>query len=210
MVSLAMTTVMFASCSEDEESKITNISGEINGYGYVDMGLSVKWAVHNVGTDSPLKIGDYFAWGEVAPKFSYYEDNSATSGKTLGDINGNAKYDAARANWSGTWRMPTQPEFAELIDNCVVSSETINGVRGKKFTSKINGNSIFFPETGYKEDLAHVDSNWSYYWTSTPDMSGGYEHTSNAYCMDFHELVYPGVDDVSYRYYGYQIRPVSK
>lgn len=34
----------------------------------VDLGLSVKWAVCNVGASTPYEDGDYFAWGETAAK----------------------------------------------------------------------------------------------------------------------------------------------
>ena len=37
----------------------------------VDLGLSVKWATHNVGTTAPEGYGDYFAWGETTPKNDY-------------------------------------------------------------------------------------------------------------------------------------------
>ena len=36
----------------------------------------------------------------------------------MGDIGGNFGHDAARANWGGSWRMPTKEEFQELFDNC--------------------------------------------------------------------------------------------
>ena len=38
---------------------------------YVDLGLSVKWARCNLGATAPEETGDYFAWGEVAPKSCY-------------------------------------------------------------------------------------------------------------------------------------------
>ena len=42
----------------------------------VDLGLSVKWANMNVGANSPVDYGDYFAWGETKPKAEYTEENS--------------------------------------------------------------------------------------------------------------------------------------
>lgn len=42
-----------------------------NGYEYVDLGLSVKWATCNVGATAPEEYGDYFAWGETSPKSDY-------------------------------------------------------------------------------------------------------------------------------------------
>ena len=53
--------------------------------------------------------------------------------------------DAASANWGGAWRMPTQEEQDELLNNCTWTWTTINGVAGYKVISKINGNSIFLP-----------------------------------------------------------------
>lgn len=38
----------------------------------VDLGLSVNWAVENVGSDFYLDDGWYFAWGEVEPKTSSF------------------------------------------------------------------------------------------------------------------------------------------
>ena len=37
----------------------------------VDLGLSVKWASFNLGASTPEGSGDYFSWGETAPKSSY-------------------------------------------------------------------------------------------------------------------------------------------
>lgn len=39
--------------------------------GAVDLGLSVKWASQNLGADDPFDRGDFFAWGETAPKKHY-------------------------------------------------------------------------------------------------------------------------------------------
>ena len=71
-----------------------------NVHGYVDLGLSVKWATCNVGATSPEDYGHYFAWGEISPKDEYTDDNCSTCGKQMSDIAGNAQYDAATANWA--------------------------------------------------------------------------------------------------------------
>ena len=49
------------------------VSGYENSYGYVDLGLpsGTFWATCNVGADSPVERGDYFAWGETEPKGTY-------------------------------------------------------------------------------------------------------------------------------------------
>ncbi|MCD7721741.1 MAG: serine/threonine protein kinase, partial [Prevotellaceae bacterium] len=93
-------------------------TGTINGHGYVDLGLSVKWATCNVGASSPEGYGNYYAWGETTTKSSYDDDNCKTWEVSMGSIAGNSSYDAARSNWGGTWRLPTANEIDELINKC--------------------------------------------------------------------------------------------
>lgn len=151
---------------------------------YVDLGLSVKWATCNVGADSPEDYGDYFAWGETKPKSDYYWD---TYKWCRGDDNNLTKYctdsdygtvdnktqldlsdDATHVNWGSSWRMPTDDEFIELIENCSWTWTTQNGVKGYKVTSKTNGNSIFLPAAGYR-DFSGLNSagSYGYYWSSS-------------------------------------------
>lgn len=42
----------------------------IDGHKYIDLGLSsgTLWATMNIGASTPEDYGDYFAWGETAPK----------------------------------------------------------------------------------------------------------------------------------------------
>ncbi|MCD7721083.1 MAG: protein kinase, partial [Prevotellaceae bacterium] len=143
-------------------------SGFINGHEYVDLGLSVKWATCNVGARVPSVFGDYFAWGETKPKSSYTKDNSVTSGKSVGEIAGNPFYDAARANWGGTWRLPTKAELEELISECQWEWTPMGSHNGYKVTGT-NGKSIFLPAAG-RRDGASLYSTGGYggYWSSTP------------------------------------------
>ncbi len=153
-------------------------TGTENGYGWVDLGLSVKWATCNVGADSPEEYGDYFAWGETSPKSDYSSSNSATYGLSNSELqsqgyidsegNLTAQYDAATANWGGSWRMPTSAEIQELIDNCTWTWTTYNGVKGYNVEGP-NGNSIFLPAAGYRFGSSlNFAGGWSSYWSSTP------------------------------------------
>ena len=153
---------------------------------YVDLGLpsGIKWATCNVGATTPEGYGDYFAWGETTPKNNYdwstykycngssstltkYNTNSSNGtidNKTTLDLSD----DAARANWGGTWRMPTRAEQEELINNCTWTWSTRNGVRGYKVTSKTNGNSIFLPAAGYRTGTSvYTVGSFGYYWSSS-------------------------------------------
>ncbi len=188
-----------------QEAQISQQTGTINGHGYVDLGLRVKWATCNVGATDPSDYGDYFAWGEIKPKSEYTTDNSVTWGKNMGSIAGNPQYDAARANWGSSWRLPTKDEIDELISNkCKWEWTTLNGHRGYKVTGP-NGNSIFLPAAGYRYGASRdYDGEYGNYWSATP-----YEvNTSNAYDLDFYS------DDFYrywyYRYYGQSVRSVSE
>ena len=148
----------------------------------VDLGLSVKWATCNVGAESPEEYGDYFAWGETTTKSEDTYENSKTCGKNIGDIAGNPAYDAATANWGGSWRMPTKAEFEELINNCTWQWTTQGGKNGYKVTSKINGNSIFLSAAGYRNGSSLNNAGYNgNYLSSTPNES----NTQNAYNLNF-------------------------
>ena len=173
-------------------------TGTENGYGWVDLGLSVKWATCNVGASKPEEYGDYYAWGETTTKSNYSSSNSATYGLSTSqlqsqgyiDSNGNltAQYDAATANWGGDWRMPTYDELNELRTKCTWTWTTQNGVNGYKVTSKTNSNYIFLPAAGFR-DGSSLDSagGYGYYWSSTSNgLSNG------AYRLYFHSNLQGG------------------
>ncbi len=146
-----------------------SVTGSHAGHDYVDLGLSVKWATCNVGASSPTGYGNYYAWGETSPRSSYDVDNCKTLDCDLDDIGGDASYDAARANWGGSWRLPTLAECDELVNNCNRQWTTQNGVAGMRFTSKKNGNSVFFPAAGSLFGTSTFNAGGcGYYWSSSP------------------------------------------
>ena len=160
-----------------EEVSFTTLERNANGREYVDLGLSVKWATCNVGATTPEEYGDYYAWGETSTKKTYDYDNCATYGlsytelQSQGYIDSEGKlttqYDAATANWGGTWRMPTYDELNELRTECTWTWITQNGVNGYNVEGP-NGNSIFLPAAGYRNgsSLRNAGSYGSY-WSST-------------------------------------------
>ena len=130
----------------------------------VDLGLSVKWASFNLGASTPEGSGDYFSWGETAPKSSYtwstyacgQSKNGPFSEYVVDAAHGAPDYktildledDAAHAIWGDAWRMPSKEEIQELRSNCNWQWTTMNGVAGYKVTSKTTGNFIFLPAAG--------------------------------------------------------------
>lgn len=179
-------------------------TGSIRGHDYVDLGLSVKWATCNVGATSPSGYGDYFAWGETSPKSEYSSLDSMTDGKNMGDIAGDSRYDAARANWGGSWRLPKMAEIEELVNKCKMRWTTYGGYKGCLVTGP-NGKSIFLPAAGWHKVFSQSSvSTGGYYWSSTPNESG----TELAYDLSFYDGYF--ARNGSFRYHGYSVRPVSE
>lgn len=179
----------------------------------VDLGLSVKWACCNVGANSPEEYGDYFAWGETSPKSSYtlenyqhWVDDDEDGVCDLGEstINTNisgTQYDAATANWGGSWRMPTFDEMRELV-YCTWEKSMLNEVKGYLVTGP-NGNSIFLPAAGWRfKSSSYGVGSYGEYWSSAP---GSYDWS--AYYLEF-DSVNHGWDWDSH-HYGRPVRPVQ-
>ena len=121
-----------------------------------------------------------------------------------GDIAGIAKYDAARANWGGKWKMPTKTQWNELEEYCTWTWTEINGMKGYNVKSNKNGNSIFLPAAGIRTRKWLEDAGtYLWYWSSTISNSlgsaWGYDYNSS----DYHG----GADD---RNDGHSVRPVEK
>lgn len=169
-----------------ERVELSEATGSHNGYDYVDLGLSVRWATCNVGASNPSGYGDFFAWGETEPKSAYTKDNCLTFNQYLYEIHGDSKYDAARALMAGDWRIPTSEEYRELIEQC----EWIWGCSGRHWGYKVvgpNGNSIFLPAAGWYGDRLHKNTETdALYWTATP---AGWD-SRHATALTFNSLEY--------------------
>ena len=146
----------------------------------IDLALpsGTRWANMNVGAEKTEDYGLFFAWGETVGygsdvsdgrgfswgwyKWSRYDSRDYMTKYTPYSYYGSGPVDykseldmeddAAYINWGGEWRMPTFTEIKELIDNTTQTLVSQNGVSGQLFTSKINGNSIFLPASGIRQD----------------------------------------------------------
>lgn len=201
------------SAAQPKQSSISSPSGYENGHGYVDLGLSVKWATMNVGANKPSDYGKYYAWGETRTKGNYnwntYFDSVkgsdsdfkkyALNKKTTLDLSD----DAAHVNWGGSWRMPTKAEQDELRKKCTVTWTSQNGVKGYKVVSKSNGNSIFLPAAGYRYYGGLYDvGSYGYYWSSSLYS----DYSTNAFYLDFLSVGVNWSNDG--RNYGFSVRGV--
>ena len=192
-------------------------------YEYVDLGLpsGLKWAKCNVGAETETDFGDYFMWGSVTPNtaeectwtnapfnnglslfgreyFSSIKDTVCPNGVLA------KEYDAAAQIMGSGWRMPTQTEWQELLNNTIKEWAQVNGVNGYKFTGS-NGNSIFFPAAGLCSD-GSVSGVGGYggVWSSSLYTSG----PGNAWYLGFNSS-YCGMD-YGDRYDGRSVRGVRK
>ncbi len=188
------------------ETTISTPDGYTEGHGYVDLGLSVKWATCNVGASEISERGNLYAWGELFPKSEYTEENCVTYGKNMDSIEGDPQYDVACADWSGTWRLPTKEEFEELIAKCKRKWAVVNGQEGLKLIGP-NGKSIFLP-CSWESDIDKDDKR-AFYWSATPTEREYYEASKNAYYFFFRSGdLWRTIDSSDKRYVGRLIRPV--
>ena len=215
VLTLAALSAGLVSCESD------NLKDSSKTHEWVDLGLSVKWATCNVGATKPEEYGDHYAWGETTTKSSYSYDNykwsndgcdtftkyctssdyGTVDNKTVLD----SEDDAARANWGGAWRMPTDDEWTELRENCTWTWNIKNGVNGYEVKSKTNGNSIFLPAAGYRRSDGLVDAGYGgYYWSSSLYTDGLDDAWRVYFCSDYVHRYEGGRD------YGLSVRPVFK
>ena len=153
----------------------------------VDLGLpsGLLWAKYNMGTDSQTEIGDYYAWGETSPNKKFYFISTYKYYKTtISKILEILKYsekdrktvleledDAANANLGVGYRIPTQEDWQELLDNCkweaVTTTTKNNKIIARWKVTGPNGKYIILPATvGTRADGLNVSPDNDAYYTT--------------------------------------------
>ena len=176
----------------------------------VDLGLpsGTKWANMNVGADNPEECGLYFSYGDTVGYTRAQVSRGDKSFNTSSYWDTTNKYntnggltqlelvdDAANVLLGSGWRMPTEDELTELLNECTWSGDyriDVNGneIWGFVVTSKYNNNSIFIPKSGYIYD-SDIDGVGDYcrLWSS---VSKPNNQASILYAdCDEHYTVYP-------------------
>ena len=153
------TAALFGAASADPKAKVRIVLIAVKPLGGVQLWEDGPyWAECNVGATKPEEYGYYFWWGDTVgykrnasdtgwvssqngASFSFTVSDCLTYGKDTAqlqsagyiDATGNlvAQYDAATAHLGAPWRMPTDAEYAALIDNCDTEWTTRNGVAGR-------------------------------------------------------------------------------
>lgn len=200
--------------------------------GAVDLGLSVFWATCNLGASKPEAYGHYFQWAGIVDvddlnKYVYWmncpfhigdDDTGWTKYMLLEHRSGcyenikpdnksvlDPEDDAAHVSLGGGWRMPTSAEYEELLEYCTSEWTTVNGVKGVRFTSSINDNSIFLPAGGFRCDNRISGAGTSgNYWSSSRSST-----MVNSCCLFFYSGNKVSIDDGA-RWKGMTVRPVSE
>jgi hypothetical protein len=190
-------------------------TGQQGGHYYIDLGLpsGTKWAITNVGADTPEGYGDYFAWGETSPKIDNYSSYFNNYNYTLENYTYHnnpttlsASADAATVNWGSRWRMPTCEEWEELWRYSTHGVSLQNGTIVEVLRGP-NGCTLSLPAAGYLCEYGLCyDHFGGYYWSSSLNTDWRYE----AWAYTFHD------NGVSYwfytyeqaRYQGFSVRPV--
>lgn len=191
------------------------------GFESVDLGLAsnIEWSTMNVGATSTVDPGLYFQWGETIgytrdsghlftkDTYSYSKYNSSDKKTILEDND-----DAAHVNWGENWRMPSQKECLELIQNTYfewTNNYMETGISGyivykaksdsdkgrlknsehkEKPTNSYSTNDIhiFLPVTGYFADTEKKiqAEDQGFYWTSSLSSEIDYERSYRMYIYD--------------------------
>lgn len=207
----------------EEESEQKQTTGELNGHEWVDLGLpsGTLWAICNVGATKPEEYGGYFAWGETTTKGTYNWDFYKYANgdwDTLTKYCKDANYsnngfvdnltelqtsdDPATTNWGKRWRTPSQAQWDELLAHTTIQRITCNGVTGRLFTSKKNGQTLFLPAASFRWDGDPYYFDHSGYWSRSLDT----DYSRNALLLSLTDCRVQS----RCRGYGFSVRPVHK
>ena len=136
---------------------------------------------------NPEDYGDYYAWGETAPKDDYswstYQFGTSQNGPfskyntkgSFGTVDNNTELDpgpegddVASKILGGNWRMPTRDEMTALKDQCTWAEDFINGVKVQRATGP-NGKNIYFPYAGSRYGATGLNNagSYAYVWSSS-------------------------------------------
>lgn len=230
LVVAAFAAMALASCGDDDPTG--GRKGSVVGQA-VDLGLSVKWASHNVGALEAGAVGGLYGWSDYTGS-RHSQDNIEvrfTTDSTL--VQWNSVYygginppknicasdsDIARLQWGGKWRLPSRQEVQELIDNCQWQETVVGGQACVKVTGR-NGNSIVLPMAGYSPYAGSKEQTGSaiYYWSGTCASRAEQKEwkiDGNTQCAAWSLVMHSGDTkpqlEASVRCFGLSVRPVTE
>ena len=202
----ALPAIVFSQTKKQENTTNSSSNSDANSKGVVING--VQWATRNV--DTP---GKFTANPEDAGRF--YQWNSRVSWDVTGAATNWKRNSQTITSWKKAsdpspagWRVPTYAEIYKLLDTSKVKTEwtTQNGVKGRKFTDKATGKSIFLPAVGCRQHTNGVIESagaYGHYWGSNRPTGN-----NNAYSMHFCDKY--AQKSVYIYNYAFSIRPVAE
>ena len=215
--------------------------------GAVDLGIELTredgttyklyWAACNLGAEKPEDYGDYYAWGETAPKSDYswetykwcngasnkltkyclkantdcWDGEGSPDGKTVLD----QEDDAAHVQLGGKWRIPTMKEMEALLalkSKEDYTWEEFGEVAGVRITHKSTGAVLLLPAAGYRDNTSVLSAKLTcQYWSSTGFLGGSYIGPYDASSLFIYKNAMIG-SGTAYnpRNRGFSIRPVTE
>lgn len=165
---------------------------------FVDMGVSVRWAKHNIGAKEEADFGGLFGFGDLTgcnPSIDAADYASADTYMTALDI----------AYWATGMKgtLPTADQFEELFKVCKTQWVEQNGIAGYLVTAK-NGNTIFLPAAGKRigHDISEAGVQGNY-------LTGTVNASNTQFAVDY-EFSHTGGDRSTRAVYeAMSVRPVS-
>ena len=184
----------------------------LSTWDWMSNGQIVTWGPKNLGNRDSISPGARYSRSKTIPGLLIGSEKTQTK------YCDNAKYgkvdnkhyllsedDAATVLMGDGWRMPTNAEMGQLLNNCDWSIDYKNDIKIIVATSKINGATLTFALGGYMNDGKLVDSGaGGFYWLS--EIETNRPCSARYLCLDTDESkVYT---DSGYKFYGINIRAV--
>lgn len=157
---------------------VNDVLPEVTPGQCIDMGFpsGTQWAAWNIGATNPSESGGRYGWGEPTGTYTEQGVNAAPGHDNYdeilphyGGLNppaniSGSSIDIAHVKWGNGWRLPSEAQWSELMNDEYTIWQTyrLDGVRGLRIISKINGNKIFIP-IDYSNGLGVGDT--SHFWT---------------------------------------------
>lgn len=133
----------------------------------LDLPSGLLWSAYNLGAESDMQIGKYFAWADPYEVSTSQADYPRLVEGSPMDIAG-TEFDVVTQVMGNGWHMPTDYDFMELQKYCDWSYQ--QSPAGWVVSSKKNNNCIFLPYTGNRQGdgtMYHTNPyTEGFYWTS--------------------------------------------
>lgn len=170
---------------------------------FIDLGLpsGVLWAKCNIGAENEHENGLFFSRGNIEGHQEGYDFSQSNYNNTSGhnlrgtqQIPNDPTYDVVRYIYGAGYGIPTVANYVELENYTTYSVDDY----GYTLTSTINGNTLYFPKTGYYDGTTKGNIRNCTLWAcdGTPDsIAKGLSiniRTNTDFVLEAYRLIYNG------------------